>query len=85
MAPACITLVWMISLNQSSPKEIAGSDITNCLTHSYTKYAIAFKATWRVMQALEVWADTKSCQDISCIFKDYLVTNVDDKHMNYLW
>ena len=28
------------TLNQS-PKEIAGSDITNCLTH--TMYAIAFK------------------------------------------
>ena len=25
------------------------------------------------MQTLEVWADTKSCRDISCLFKDYLV------------
>ena len=36
---------FLLTLNQSSPKEIAGSDITNCLVHSYTKYAIAFKAT----------------------------------------
>ena len=36
-------------------------------------YAIAFKAAWRVMQTLEIWADTKSCQDISCLFKDCLV------------
>jgi len=32
---------FLLTLNQS-PKEIAGSDITNCLTH--TMYAIAFKA-----------------------------------------
>jgi len=31
----------LLPLNQY-PKEIAGSDITNCLTH--TMYAIAFKA-----------------------------------------
>ena len=61
---------FLLPLNQY-PKEIAGSDITNCLTH--TMYAIAFKAAWRVMQTLEIWADTKSCQDISRLFKDYLV------------
>jgi len=27
-------------------------------------------AAWRVMQTLEVWADTKSCRDISRLFKD---------------
>ena len=52
------------TLNQS-PKEIAGSDITNCLTH--TMYTIAFKGAWQVMQTLEVWADTKSCRDMSFI------------------
>ena len=33
-------LPFLLTLNQS-PKEIAGSDITNCLTH--TMYAKAFK------------------------------------------
>jgi len=32
---------FLLTLNQS-PKKIAGSDITNCLTH--TMHAIAFKA-----------------------------------------
>jgi len=63
---------FLLTLNQS-PKEIAGNDITNCLT--YTMYAIAFKAARRVMQTLEVWADTKLCQDISHSFKDYLVSD----------
>jgi len=34
-------LHFLLTLNRS-PKEIAGNDITNCLTH--TMYAIAFKA-----------------------------------------
>ena len=36
----------------------------------HTMYAIAFKAAWRT---LEVWADTKTCRDISCLFKGCLV------------
>ena len=42
---------FLLTLNQP-PKEIAGNDITNCLTH--TMYAIAFKAACRVMQALKI-------------------------------
>ena len=37
------TPVTLLPLNQY-PKEIAGSDITNCLTHTIHVYAIAFKA-----------------------------------------
>jgi len=33
----------------------------------------SIKAAWRVMQTLEIWADTKSFRDILCLFKDYLV------------
>ena len=40
--------------------------------HIQCMLAIAFKAA-RVMQTLEVWADTKSCRDISRLFKDCLV------------
>ena len=34
-------------------------------------------AAWRVMQTLEVWADTKSCRDTSHLFKDYLVNTAE--------
>jgi len=46
-----LTIITAVSAHTEtkSPKEIAGSDITNCLTH--TMYAIAFKAT-QVMQTL---------------------------------
>ena len=32
-------------------------------------HAMAFKAAWWVMQALEFWADTKSCRDLSHLFR----------------
>jgi len=64
---------FLLPLNQY-PKEIAGSDITSCLTH--TMYAKAFKAAWRVMQTLEICADTKSCQDISRLLKIILLDNI---------
>ena len=62
---------FLLTLNQS-PKEIAGSDITNCLTH--TMYAKAFKVAcevcrhWKFELILR-----KSCRDISRLSKDYLV------------
>jgi len=59
-------LPFLLTLNKF-PKEIAGNDITNCLTH--TMYAIAFKAAWELFRHWRI----KLCQDISCLFEDYLV------------
>ena len=49
-----------------SPKGIAGTDITDCLTHTCYSCMTGY-------ETLEVWADAKSCRDISRQCKDYLV------------
>jgi len=49
--PTSPVLLFLLTLNHS-PKETAGNDITNCLTH--TMQAIAFKAARRVIQRLEI-------------------------------
>ena len=64
---------FLLPLNQS-PKEVAGSDITNCLTH--TMYAKAFKVAcelcrhWRFELIL-------SRAETSCLFKDSCLSKVE--------
>ena len=44
-------------------------------------HAMAFKAAWWVMQALEFWADTKSCRDLSHLFRVDLSRLLGEKNL----
>ena len=60
---------FLLILNQS-PKEIAGNDITNCLTHiQCTLKHLKLHASYVDIGGL---TDTKLCRDISRLFKTIL-------------
>ena len=40
-------------------------EVTSQIVCGHIVHAIQFKAAWRVMVTLDIWADTKSCWDIS--------------------